>query len=339
MSTGRFRKAFEFAEKQTAKQLVSGIIYPSDFIDSQGDFALVDDLEKAVITLADNPNMPRVIDVRHDGKATQSKLVESYIAQSDGDYYRTGDWIGTAKISDNEWPLVESGELKAFSLYGPTKREKATLAGKEATRLHDMQVKFISLVPNGANQQYFLSKSLKAPAWFEAWEKKQSVRLQLLEKRYGIGAEGDAFKRAAVGDYVRDADGTWLEKKDGQTFVQVPNTLAVQLEKAHANRSGKKRVRRASEARKPKHKRNASNNRANVAAKTELERHLDYYSALHSIASHNGEYTAQQRADMVDLASAAAQHGGADAVWEGLIDTGPDAYAARNRNNPLKGLG
>ena len=338
MNNGRFSKSFEFAEKQTAKQLVSGIIYPSNYIDSQGDFALIDDLEKAVITLADNPNMPRVIDVRHDGKATESKLVESYIAQSDGDYYRTGDWIGTAKISDSEWPLVESGELKAFSLYGPTKREKATLAGKEATRLHDMQVKFISLVPNGANQQYFLSKSLNAPAWFEAWEKKQSERLEALERRYGIGAEGDAFKIAAIGDYVRDDDGTWLEKKNSKTFVQVPNNLAGQLEKAHTNRSGKKRVRRIAEVAKPKHKRNARNNRASVE-KTELQAHLDFYSQLHSIASNRGEFTESQRAKMMDLASAAAQHGGADRVWGDMLQSSGDAYADRNRSNPLRGLG
>ena len=123
-----------------------------------------------------------------------------------------------------------------------------------------------------------------------------------------------------------------------KTFVQVNNHLAARLEKANAlrNRNGRKRVRRASDARKPKRKLNSSNNRANVA-KTDLEAHLDFYSALHSVASNRGEYSAAQRAEMMDLAHGAAQHGGPDALWGDLLDSGPDAYAARNRTNPLRG--
>ena len=133
-----------------------------------------------------------------------------------------------------------------------------------------------------------------------------------------------------------------VRKERQQTFVQVPNNLAVQLEKAHKlrNRSGKNVSGVSPRSQTQRIRETLGNNRASVAAKSELERHLDfYYSALHAIASTNGEYTAQQRAKMTDLAREASQHGGADKVWEGLIDTGPDALCGPEPKQPIKGTG
>ena len=222
------------------------------------------------------------------------------------------------------------------------KRDNSTFNGQPAKKMFDIMVESISLVPSGASREEFVAKDVDGnitPPWFKAWSEKSNARLEALEERYGLSKSGDAFRDAQVGDYVRDDSWVWLEKKDSKTFVEVHANLAGRLEKANAlRRSGKKLVRRIAEVSKPKNKRNARNNRASVdVAKTDLEKHLDYYSALHSIASNNGEYTAQQRADMVDLAHAASQHGGPDRVWGDMLNSGPDAFAARNRTNPLRG--
>ena len=343
MSTAtKFTKSIVF-EKRDAEQSLFGVVYPAGVLDTQKEFTDTVELAKAVEALSQNQNWPELIDENHNGNLTESRIVESYIAKESGPTYSAGDWVALVRVDDNTWPKVANGSYKAFSIGGMSKREQTTFNGEPAKRMFDITVQAVSLVPNGASRAEFVAKNVDGntmPPWFKSWAEKSNERLEALESRYGLGKSGDAFMAAEIGDFVRDNDGLWLEKVRAQTFIEVNSHLAQRLEKAHKlrNRRDKKRVRRIAEVARPKNKRNASNNRSSVAAKSELERHLDFYSALHSVASTNGEYTAQQRARMMDLAREASQHGGADKVWEGLIDTGPDAYAARNRSNPLKGL-
>ena len=343
MSTAtKFTKSIVF-EKCDAEQSLFGVVYPANKLDTQKEFTDTGELAKAVEALSQNQNWPTLIDENHNGRLTQSRIVESYIAKESGPTYSKGDWVALVRVDDKTWPRIVNGHFKAFSIFGMSKREAATFNGQPARRMYDIAVQAVSLVPNGASRAEFVAKNVSGdtmPPWFKSWAEKSNERLEALESRYGVGKSGDAFKAAEIGDYVRDNDGTWLEKTDAKTFIQTNNHLADRLEKAHKlrNRRDKGKVRRASEARKPKRKLNSRNNRASVdVEKSDLATHLDFYSALHSVASNNGEYSAQQRADMVDLASAAAQHGGADAVWGDMLQSSGDAFADRNRNSPLKG--
>ena len=179
----KFEQSYDFVEKNQAEQTALGVIYRAGVIDSQGDYALAPDLEKAVEFLSDNPNWPRVIDVEHTRQRSHSKLVESYVARSDGPFYKTSDWIGRIKVADDVWPRVESGELRAFSIYGRAGREKTIYQGREATRMRMMETEFISLVPNGANQVQFIAKADVMPAWFRSYSAKLDKQLTIIEDR------------------------------------------------------------------------------------------------------------------------------------------------------------
>ena len=123
MSRTTFQKSFEFRKTEATRKQVFGVAYPVDSIDSQGEYTDSAELEKAVQRVASLDGWPRIVDIQHDTRPTESKIIESYIATTDGDYFRKGDWLARIQVSDSEWPRVANGELKAFSIYGRAQRE------------------------------------------------------------------------------------------------------------------------------------------------------------------------------------------------------------------------
>ena len=84
MSRTTFKKSFEFKKTTQAKKQVFGVAYPVDQIDSQGEYTDSAELEKAVQRVAELDGWPRIVDVQHDTRPTESKVIESYIATTDG---------------------------------------------------------------------------------------------------------------------------------------------------------------------------------------------------------------------------------------------------------------
>ena len=287
MSKKAFNTSYDFVEKNEADQTALGVIYRSGVVDSQGDYALADDLEKAVEYLASNPSWPKVVDVRHNRQPTDSKLIESYVARSDGPFYKTGDWIGKVKLSDREWPLVASGELRAFSLYGRAGRERTNYKNQVATRMRFMEVEFISLVPRGANQVEFISKE-EMPAWAKKWSESMDTRVKALTEKIGAIAKA----------------------RDTQVGKEKHRVRRVSDIRKPKNKRGNKNN-RASVTLPDKEARRAE----------QLRRHRKYLSALAAIKHDGfGNYSdAQRRAmdSLVDDSGLSPDH-----VWEGLFDVG-----------------
>ena len=298
-----FKKSFAFQKESGPEQIAFGVFYPRDFVDSQREYTTADELSKAVERLSANQNWPFLVDTQHDLTATKSRIVESYLAESDGPNFRRGDWVGRIKIADETWPAVESGGLKAFSIYGKAARETVTFEGQTVTKMTNIDPTMVSLVSTGANRMEFLAKSDDAPAWFTKYTKELDERLAEL-------AKSDDTETGEPGDYVRKSNGWYRIGTDASTHIKMDNDMDRKLELAHRQRADKMRKN-----------------------DDELSEHLHYISLLEMVVGDGPAADAERRG----YAAMAAQHGGADRVWKDAFNTskGGSAYDQRNRNNPL----
>ena len=304
MSIDIFKKSFEFVKESGPEQIAFGVFYPRDFVDSQREYTTAPELSKAVSRLSANQNWPYLVDTQHDLTPTQSRIVESYLAESDGPNFRKGDWVGRVKIDDETWPLVESGGLKAFSIYGKAAREDSIFKGQSVSKMVNMHPTMVSLVKTGANRMQFVAKSDDTmPAWFAAYSQKLDRRLAKLTK-------SDDTETGEPGDFLRKSDGWYRIGTDGTTHLKLDKDMNHKLELAARQR----------DARVQKND-------------TELEDHLHYVSLLEMVVGDGPAANAER----LGYARMAARHGGADRIWKGAFDTsvGGDAYRQRNAGNPF----
>ena len=305
MSIDIFKKSFEFKKTTDAKRQVFGVAYPADTIDSQNEFTDTAELELAVQRVAELDGWPRIVDVQHDTQPTASKVIESYIATTDGEYFKKGDWLTRIQLSDSEWGRVESGELTAFSIYGQASRENVTFEGRQVRKMTDIRPSLISLVKKGASQQSFVAKAdEKPPKWFRKYMTQLETRINALSK-----SEENLLAQASPGDYFRNENG-WHRVGASNTLYKMDDDMSKRLELAHRQKADK--VQKADE---------------------QMSEHMHYVDLLHAVVGNSREAMAERNS----YASMAARHGGADAVWKGILpNPGGSAYAHRNRGNPFQ---
>ena len=303
MSIDTFRKSFTFSKTTETKKQVFGVAYPANQVDSQNEYTDSAELELAVSRVAELDGWPRIVDVQHDTQPTESRVIESYIATTDGPYFRKGDWLARIQVSDTEWPRIESGELKAFSIFGRANRETVTFQNKQVKKMTDIRPSLISLVKTGASRQSFVAKSDEAPAWFKAYTEKLDKRLAKLTK-------SDDTETGEPGDYVRKSDGWYRIGTDSTTLLKMDSDMNNRLELAFKQRADK--LQKNDE---------------------QMEEHLHYLDLLHAVTGDSAE----ARAERASYANMASRHGGPDRIWKDAFDTktGGDAHAQRNKNNPL----
>ena len=114
-----------FIKADKAKQIVYGIVYSPDEVDSQGDEASAEEIEKAA---HDFLATCRVMKVMHKGKPAKVDVIESYIAPEDvtiGEQeVKKGSWVVAVKIHSKKiWKAVVDGELTGFSMAGRAAEE------------------------------------------------------------------------------------------------------------------------------------------------------------------------------------------------------------------------
>ncbi len=104
---------------EEAKKLVYGIVYEPDVVDTQGDFATAEEIEKAAHNFMENA---RNIDLQHNFKAGYGSLQESYIAPADFKIGETnikkGAWVIVTKATDEVWESIQKGEITGYSMGG-----------------------------------------------------------------------------------------------------------------------------------------------------------------------------------------------------------------------------
>ena len=103
------------------RQLAYGEVYIPMIPDSQGDFMTEIEIEKMAHRFMKNQYLYGV-DTEHDMTDNGSVVVESFIAREGDPDFIKGSWVAAIAVPDDLWPLVKSGELGGFSMYGGGER-------------------------------------------------------------------------------------------------------------------------------------------------------------------------------------------------------------------------
>ena len=122
----QFIKSIPILKADEEKRIVYGIVYAPGEIDSQGEYALAEDIERACHEFMKNF---LEVNVEHKRHANPNLIpVENFIAPVDFEWDRMdgtkevvtkGSWIMATKIEDDiVWSLIKSGEITGYSMEG-----------------------------------------------------------------------------------------------------------------------------------------------------------------------------------------------------------------------------
>lgn len=118
--------------KSAEKQMVFGVVYAPDQVDTQGEFAKAEDIEAAAYGFMKSKNVLNV-DANHDFDPKAAYVAESWIikgADSLFDKEPEGTWCVGIKVEDAElWEQVKKGELEGISMAGSAVKIRKTAEG------------------------------------------------------------------------------------------------------------------------------------------------------------------------------------------------------------------
>jgi hypothetical protein len=115
---------FKITKKDAAQQIVGGVVYEPNKVDSQGDFTDTEEITKTMYGFMEKyGEQPKRIKVMHKGAAKFFPILECFQPEHDtkkgGDTIKSGAWWMMIKVTDaGVWKEIESGVLTGFSIGG-----------------------------------------------------------------------------------------------------------------------------------------------------------------------------------------------------------------------------
>jgi len=118
---------FKIVKIDKAKQIVGGVVYEPDEVDTQGDYTDTAEIEKAMHCFmekyATNTNRIRI---NHKGKKYFFPILECFQPEADttkgGQPLKKGSWWLMIKVTNKRiWQDIEEGKLGGFSMGGRAK--------------------------------------------------------------------------------------------------------------------------------------------------------------------------------------------------------------------------
>jgi len=112
-----------FIEKSKDEQIVYGIVYEPDTVDTQGDQASAEEIEKAANDFMENVQTFKIM---HKGKPAKVKVLQSFVAPVDYTIakrkIKKGSWVLVTRILDKKlWEDIKAGKLTGYSMAGYAK--------------------------------------------------------------------------------------------------------------------------------------------------------------------------------------------------------------------------
>ena len=103
------------------KQMVYGVVYSPDEVDSHGDYSTAEEIEKASYAFMKNLNGLNV-DKQHSFKSEDAYVAESWILKDKDPVFKSdkkGSWAVGIKVESKDlWKSVKDGEIKGLSMAG-----------------------------------------------------------------------------------------------------------------------------------------------------------------------------------------------------------------------------
>lgn len=111
-----------------AQQIVGGVVYEPDEVDTQGDFTDAKEIEKAMYKFMERyATDSKRIRINHQGKKYHFPIMEVFQAEGDstkkgGQILKAGTWWLEIKVTNDKiWEMIKNNEVEAFSMGGHSK--------------------------------------------------------------------------------------------------------------------------------------------------------------------------------------------------------------------------
>lgn len=121
MKRVKMSRQVNFVKADDERQIVYGVVYEPEKVDSQGDYATAKEIEKAAHSFMLNQG---VIKIEHNAEV-EAAPVESFIAPADfvmdgaSERVKKGSWVlGVKVFAKDMWEAIKSGEYTGFSMAG-----------------------------------------------------------------------------------------------------------------------------------------------------------------------------------------------------------------------------
>ncbi len=131
-------------QKMDEKQIVYGIVYEPDTVDTQNDWADAPTIERAAHDFLIKGKV-RMVDTMHDYTPIDGGVVESFIKNGEAKNYpeaKDGAWLVAIKLDQATAQKVKSGEYRGLSLSGTAlpSDEKRKSSGQSSADLSPAQL-------------------------------------------------------------------------------------------------------------------------------------------------------------------------------------------------------
>ncbi len=110
------------------QQIVGGVVYEPDEVDTQGDFTDAKEIEKAMYKFMERyATDSKRIRINHQGKKYHFPIMEVFQAEGDstkkgGQILKAGTWWLEIKVTNDKiWEMIKNNEVEAFSMGGHSK--------------------------------------------------------------------------------------------------------------------------------------------------------------------------------------------------------------------------
>lgn len=117
------------------KHLVFATVYEPGTVDSQGDFAEADEIEKAAHLFLGEYRQ-EFVDTEHNQRMNGSIVVESFIKRGSVEEYpdtKDGAWCVVIKVRDvDTWDKIKNGEIAGVSMFGSAMKTEVEKTAGEA---------------------------------------------------------------------------------------------------------------------------------------------------------------------------------------------------------------
>lgn len=119
---------FKIMKVDKAQQIVGGVIYEPEEVDTQGDYTDAKEIEKAMYRFMEKyATDAKRIRINHKGKRYHFPIMEVFQAEGDGtkkggEILKAGTWWLEVKVTNPTiWKMIENKELEGFSMGGTAK--------------------------------------------------------------------------------------------------------------------------------------------------------------------------------------------------------------------------
>lgn len=108
---------FKAKKIDTFQQVVQGVVYEPNVLDSHGEVMTAPEVEKMAHRFLKDVMLAKSIDAMHDNVPRDAYPIESFIARAnDPDGYAEGAWVMSVKVDDPTlWASVLKGDINGFS--------------------------------------------------------------------------------------------------------------------------------------------------------------------------------------------------------------------------------